>query len=111
MRQALRVVGQGAVHAPILAPGCGACLVFAITQRYGGKPEGALVGGPSGPMLLSQIAASRPESLGPEGPPTNAETPGLKALPEKRKAGPGAPGTGLRTKRCAQRPLARKLWR
>ncbi|WP_428995189.1 DUF6053 domain-containing protein [Lysobacter enzymogenes] len=41
------------------------------------KPEP--VGGPSGPMLLCQIAADRPESLGPEGPPTSA---GPKPVPE-----------------------------
>ncbi|WP_425479352.1 DUF6053 domain-containing protein [Lysobacter enzymogenes] len=35
-----------------------------------GEP-GLFVGGPSGPMLLSQIAADGPESVGPEGPPTN----------------------------------------
>ncbi|WP_428992719.1 DUF6053 domain-containing protein [Lysobacter enzymogenes] len=28
--------------------------------------------GPSGPMLLSQVAAIRAESIGPEGPPTTA---------------------------------------
>ncbi|WP_428992781.1 DUF6053 domain-containing protein [Lysobacter enzymogenes] len=32
----------------------------------------ASVGGPSGPMLLCLIAAIRPESVGPEGPPTKA---------------------------------------
>ncbi|WP_425479296.1 DUF6053 domain-containing protein [Lysobacter enzymogenes] len=30
----------------------------------------AFVRGPSGPMLLSQIAAIWPEGIGPEGPPT-----------------------------------------
>ncbi|WP_428992782.1 DUF6053 domain-containing protein [Lysobacter enzymogenes] len=30
------------------------------------------MGGPSGPMLRSQIGAIRPESIGPEGPPTKA---------------------------------------
>ncbi|WP_428992777.1 DUF6053 domain-containing protein [Lysobacter enzymogenes] len=30
------------------------------------------MGGPSGPMLLCQIAAIRPNSIGPEGPPTKA---------------------------------------
>ncbi|WP_428995509.1 DUF6053 domain-containing protein [Lysobacter enzymogenes] len=31
-----------------------------------------VVGGPSGPMFLFQIAAIRPKSIGPEGPPTRA---------------------------------------
>ncbi|WP_428995137.1 DUF6053 domain-containing protein [Lysobacter enzymogenes] len=30
----------------------------------------ALVGGPSGPMLLSRAAATWHKSIGPEGPPT-----------------------------------------
>ncbi|WP_428992712.1 DUF6053 domain-containing protein [Lysobacter enzymogenes] len=30
----------------------------------------APVGGPSGPMLLSQVAAIRNKGIGPEGPPT-----------------------------------------
>ncbi|WP_430538916.1 DUF6053 domain-containing protein [Lysobacter enzymogenes] len=30
------------------------------------------MGGPSGPMLWSQIGAIWPESIGPEGPPTKA---------------------------------------
>ncbi|WP_428995072.1 DUF6053 domain-containing protein [Lysobacter enzymogenes] len=111
MRQALRVVGQGAVHAPILAPGCGACRVFAITQRYGGRPEGALVGGASGPMLFSQVAAIRPESLRPEGPPTKAKASGRKASQKNERPAPGRPGPAFAGKRCAQRRLARKLWR
>ncbi|WP_428995187.1 DUF6053 domain-containing protein [Lysobacter enzymogenes] len=28
------------------------------------------MGGPSGPMLWAQVAAGRPEGIGPEGPPT-----------------------------------------
>ncbi|WP_430538950.1 DUF6053 domain-containing protein [Lysobacter enzymogenes] len=28
------------------------------------------MGGPSGPMLLFQVAATWPKSIGPEGPPT-----------------------------------------
>ncbi|WP_428992716.1 DUF6053 domain-containing protein [Lysobacter enzymogenes] len=30
------------------------------------------MGGPSGPMLFFQIAASRAKDIGPEGPPTTA---------------------------------------
>ncbi|WP_428995323.1 DUF6053 domain-containing protein [Lysobacter enzymogenes] len=32
----------------------------------------AFAGGPSGPTLLCRIAANRPESVGPEDPPTKA---------------------------------------
>ncbi|WP_428992714.1 DUF6053 domain-containing protein [Lysobacter enzymogenes] len=32
----------------------------------------ALVGGPSGPMLFAQAAATRNKRVGPEGPPTTA---------------------------------------
>ncbi|WP_394539468.1 DUF6053 domain-containing protein [Lysobacter enzymogenes] len=32
----------------------------------------AVVGGPSGPMLFSQVAAIWNKSIGPEGPPTTA---------------------------------------
>ncbi|WP_428995157.1 DUF6053 domain-containing protein [Lysobacter enzymogenes] len=55
-----------------------------------GKP-GLFVGGPSGPMLLSQIAANGPESVGPEGPPTNP-----RPDPEARSGEPGSkkPGQG-----------------
>ncbi|WP_428995152.1 DUF6053 domain-containing protein [Lysobacter enzymogenes] len=37
------------------------------------------MGGPSGPMLLSQVAAIRNKSLGPEGPPTRAGAQGPPA--------------------------------
>ncbi|WP_428995204.1 DUF6053 domain-containing protein [Lysobacter enzymogenes] len=40
--------------------------------RRGSRPRcSALVGGPSGPMLLSKIAAIRPDRIEPEGPPTS----------------------------------------
>ncbi|WP_394537907.1 DUF6053 domain-containing protein [Lysobacter enzymogenes] len=41
------------------------------------------MGGPSGSMLLFQIAAIGAESLGPEGPPTQAQASGRKALAQK----------------------------
>ncbi|WP_394540773.1 DUF6053 domain-containing protein [Lysobacter enzymogenes] len=33
------------------------------------------MGGPSGPTRLFQVAAIRPNSVGPEGPPTRAGAP------------------------------------
>ncbi|WP_369333540.1 DUF6053 domain-containing protein [Bifidobacterium longum] len=49
------------------------------------------MGGPSGPMLLSQIAADGPESVGPEGPLTNP-----RSDPDARSGGPKSkkPGRG-----------------
>ncbi|WP_394541411.1 DUF6053 domain-containing protein [Lysobacter enzymogenes] len=44
------------------------------------------MGGPSGPTLCRQVAAIRPENVGPEGPPTKAGSFGLKALPQKPEA-------------------------
>ncbi|WP_425606362.1 DUF6053 domain-containing protein [Lysobacter yananisis] len=44
------------------------------------------MGGPSGPTLLCPIAAIRPKSLGPEGPPTKAS--GLKDSPRRRAYSP-----------------------
>ncbi|WP_394539961.1 DUF6053 domain-containing protein [Lysobacter enzymogenes] len=41
----------------------------------------AVVGGPSGPMLLFQIAAIRAKSIGPEGPPTTALSSRPRAQP------------------------------
>jgi len=39
-------------------------------KRIVSAASAAVVGGPSGPMLLFQIAASGAKSVGPEGPPT-----------------------------------------
>ncbi|WP_425479336.1 DUF6053 domain-containing protein [Lysobacter enzymogenes] len=46
-----------------------------------------VVGGPSSPMLLFQIAATWPESVGPEGPPTTAWSIGLEASRQGRSPG------------------------
>ncbi|WP_394540349.1 DUF6053 domain-containing protein [Lysobacter enzymogenes] len=43
------------------------------------------VGGPSGPTRLFQAAAIRDKGVGPEGPPTKAKAPGLKAFPQRQK--------------------------
>ncbi|WP_425608175.1 DUF6053 domain-containing protein [Lysobacter yananisis] len=46
---------------------------FAVLRRRwpGSGPEArAVVGGPSGPMLWFQIAATWDKGIGPEGPPT-----------------------------------------
>ncbi|WP_425479310.1 DUF6053 domain-containing protein [Lysobacter enzymogenes] len=40
---------------------------------------GGYVGGLSGPMLLSQVAAIRDKSIGPEGPPTKVRSPAAAA--------------------------------
>ncbi|WP_394540937.1 DUF6053 domain-containing protein [Lysobacter enzymogenes] len=42
------------------------------------------MGGPSGPMLLSQVAAIWHKSIGPEGPPTRAAPCQKKNGPPKR---------------------------
>ncbi|WP_428992754.1 DUF6053 domain-containing protein [Lysobacter enzymogenes] len=48
------------------------------------------MGGPSGPMLLFQVAAIGSESIGPEGPPTTAD-PKASGSPEgPPQATPGA---------------------
>ncbi|WP_428992680.1 DUF6053 domain-containing protein [Lysobacter enzymogenes] len=52
------------------------------------------MGGPSGPTLLSRIAATRKESVGPEGPPTVAK-PTLRA---RRKAYHSLPHSWNRTR-------------
>ncbi|WP_394538249.1 DUF6053 domain-containing protein [Lysobacter enzymogenes] len=47
------------------------------SKRFGPRRQAsALVGGPSGPTLLFRIAATRPKSVGPEGPATQAKTVG-----------------------------------
>ncbi|WP_425606266.1 DUF6053 domain-containing protein [Lysobacter yananisis] len=53
----------------------------------------ALVGGPSGPMLLCRIAAIWAESIGPEGPPTTAGCGRRRPVPapELRPQAPAAP--------------------
>ncbi|WP_430538928.1 DUF6053 domain-containing protein [Lysobacter enzymogenes] len=38
------------------------------------------MGGPSGPTLSDRIAAIRNDSVGPEGPPTNARAAGETSL-------------------------------
>ncbi|WP_394540050.1 DUF6053 domain-containing protein [Lysobacter enzymogenes] len=61
------------------------------------------MGGPSGPMLLSQFAAIREESIGPEGPPstavhapagppTVAGAPAEHSIRPPRTTGPPRPG-------------------
>ncbi|WP_425606211.1 transcription elongation factor GreA [Lysobacter yananisis] len=57
------------------------------------------MGGPSGPMLSSQIGAIRPESIGPEGPPTGVYLRISRAV--FRRASPAqCPWTHLRNNRA-----------
>ncbi|WP_428995089.1 DUF6053 domain-containing protein [Lysobacter enzymogenes] len=46
------------------------------------------VGGPSGPMLLSPVAAIRHKSIGPEGPPTRQRSPGPRSPKNNGPEGP-----------------------
>ncbi|WP_428992725.1 DUF6053 domain-containing protein [Lysobacter enzymogenes] len=59
------------------------------------------MGGPSGPMLFSQIAANQDKSLGLEGPPTTTRR------PPKQRAGPRNTASDRRGQPAGRAPGAK----